>query len=155
MMSQPSGFSWVEEPKLAAMARPYSREEVLWLRDQKIDVLLSLTENPLRRPWINDAGLMVVHEPIVDFSAPSLEQLQRCIEVIRNAHEQRMGVAVHCAAGLGRTGTILAAWFVTQGKSAEEAIAHVREIRPGSIETEAQVQVIHEYAKSISESQKS
>ncbi len=142
-MTEPAGFSWVEQPKLAGLARPWSLDELHWLRQQGIDVLISLIETPLRRDWINDAGLMVVHEPVPDMTAPTLEQLQRCLSVIENAHQQNMGVAVHCAAGQGRTGTVLAAYLVTKNHSAQDAIDTIRSLRPGSIETSDQVQILH------------
>ena len=44
---KPNGFSWVEPPHLAAMARPESPEELDWLRSQGISLLISLTEEPI------------------------------------------------------------------------------------------------------------
>ncbi len=58
-----------------------------------------------------------------------------------------MPVAVHCIAGLGRTGTILACYLVGQGISAEEAITTIRKWRPGSIEISEQEAVIYEYER--------
>ena len=58
-----------------------------------------------------------------------------------------MGVVVHCSAGLGRTGTVLACYFVQQGMSAKNAVARVRRMRPGSIETDEQADAVVEYAK--------
>ena len=58
-----------------------------------------------------------------------------------------MGVAVHCTAGKGRTGTVLAAYFVNAGLSAREAIQKVRTLRPGSIETPGQEEAIAEFAE--------
>jgi atypical dual specificity phosphatase len=146
-MSAPHGFSWIKRPLLAAMARPSSAEDFDWLRAHGIQVLLSLTEEPPRRDWVNDAGLMVFHVPIVDMEAPTQEQLDRCLSAIERAHEQKMGVVVHCTAGLGRSGTILAAWFVRQGLSAEKAIARIRRLRPGSVETEEQERAVEEFAR--------
>jgi atypical dual specificity phosphatase len=58
---------------------------------------------------------------------------------------------VHCAAGIGRTGTILASYLVKYQKmSAKEAIGKVREERPGSIQSESQeiaVSVYEEFLK--------
>ncbi|HEY8504425.1 MAG TPA: dual specificity protein phosphatase family protein, partial [Gemmataceae bacterium] len=97
--------------------------------------------------WVEDAGLLVVHVPVPDMEAPTPEQLARCVSAIRKANEAGMGVAVHCTAGLGRTGSILAAYLVSKGLSAEEAMTQVRELRPGSIETEAQEEAIQAYAR--------
>src|SRR5438477_3426307 len=146
-MPPPHGFSWIDKPLLAGLAHPESEEDLEWLRQNGVDVLLSLTEEPVRRDWTNDAGLLVVHEPMVDMEAPSQEQLQRCVSTIERANSQEMGVAVHCGAGLGRTGVVLAAYFVHKGHSAPSAIARVRQLRPGSVETEAQAEVVETFAR--------
>jgi atypical dual specificity phosphatase len=146
-MSQPFGFSWVDKPLVAAMARPEDLGELQWLRRQGIEVLLSLTEDPLRRDWINEAGLMVVHVPIMDMAAPTAEDLDRCLSAIKSAHDHRMGVGIHCGAGLGRTGVVLACYFVTTGLNAKNAMARVRRLRPGSIETEEQAEAVEDFAR--------
>jgi atypical dual specificity phosphatase len=146
-MSPPDNFTWIDKPLLGAMARPDLREEFEWLRGQGIDILLSLTEDQPRRDWVNEAGLMLVHVPVQDMTAPTREQLEQALAVIARAREGQMGVAVHCSAGLGRTGVILACYFVTQGLSAENAIARIRRLRPGSIETEEQEIAVEEFAR--------
>lgn len=142
----PPVFTWIDKPKLAALAMPESPDDLAWLRRNGVDVLLSLSEEPPPRHWLNDAGLMGVHVPIEDMTAPSLRQLERAVETITRAHKSSMGVAVHCAAGKGRTGTILAAYFVAIGMTARAAIEKVRELRPGSIETKSQESVVEEFA---------
>ena len=57
--------------------------------------------------------------------------------------QQGGAVAVHCAAGLGRTGTLAAQMLVAQGVDPDQAIADVRQVRKGSIETAAQEQAVH------------
>lgn len=42
---------------------------------------------------------------------------------------------MHCRAGLGRTGTVAARLLVEHGARPADAIALVRTVRPGSIET--------------------
>lgn len=143
---QPFGFSWVDPPHLAAMARPSDIEEFRWLRANGVQLLITLTETPPPRADLDEAGLLGMHVPVVDFHAPSLEQIEQCISAIAKAREQKLGVGIHCMAGLGRTGTILAAYFVTQGYSAEEAVDHVRRIRPSSIESDEQAAAVGAYA---------
>ena len=94
----------------------------------------------------NDAGLMGVHIPVPDMTAPSQRQLELGVETIARAKRSGMGVAVHCAAGKGRTGTILAGYFVAAGMTADRAIEHVRDLRPGSIETPEQEDAVRLYA---------
>src|SRR3954452_25129558 len=117
-MSAPQGFSWIEKPLLAALARPSSPEDLAWLRSQGIEVLVSLTEDRPRHDWTEDAGLLVFHEPLEDMEAPSQEQLERVVSAVERAVARNMPVAVHCGAGLGRTGVVLAAYLVTKGLSA-------------------------------------
>jgi atypical dual specificity phosphatase len=146
-MPQPYGFTWIDKPHLAALARPESAEDLAWLRRQGIDVVVSLTEDRLRRDWVNDAGLLVVHEPVEDMEAPTQEQLDRCVSAIDRALDQKMGVAVHCTAGLGRTGVVLACHLIAHGMSAANAIARIRRLRPGSIETDEQAEAVEEFAR--------
>jgi atypical dual specificity phosphatase len=146
-MSQPNGFSWIERPLLAGMARPESAAELAWLRRQGIEVILSLTEDPLRRDWVNEAGLMMVHVPVADMEAPSPAQLDHCVATIARATEHKLGVAVHCSAGLGRSGVVLACCLVTRGMNAQNAIARIRRLRPGSIETQEQADAVVEFAR--------
>src|SRR4051794_13588864 len=106
-MSEPYGFSWVEKPLLAALARPASLDDLTWLRQQGIEVLLSLTEDRPRCDWAESAGLLVFHEPLEDMEPPTQDQLDRAVSAIQRATAQNLPVAVHCEAGLGRTGVVL------------------------------------------------
>lgn len=148
-MSNPAGFTWIEKPLLAAMGRPHGTDDMEWLRAQGIDLLISLTEEPPFSRWVNDAGLMLVHVPIIDMEPPSQDQVERCLSTIAKAHERQMGVAVHCGAGMGRTGTIIACYFVSKGLNADNALARIRRLRPGSVETVEQEEVVHAFARSI------
>jgi atypical dual specificity phosphatase len=146
-MAKPSGFTWINKPLLAGMAEPLDLEEFKWLREQSVQILVSLTEDAPNRRWVNESGLMLIHEPIPDMTAPTPEQLDRLLAAIRRANEHDMGVAVHCGAGLGRTGVVLACYFVDQGLSAQNAVARVRRLRPGSIETTDQADAVTDYAR--------
>ncbi|KAL6076423.1 Dual specificity protein phosphatase 23 [Balamuthia mandrillaris] len=59
-------------------------------------------------------------------------------------------VAVHCRAGKGRTGTMIACYFIySEGISAEEAIQRVRSLSPLSIETKGQEAFIASFAQRL------
>jgi atypical dual specificity phosphatase len=143
----PTGFSWIDKPRLAALGAPREREDFVWLRAQGIELLISLTEDRPRRDYADDAGLLVFHEPIADMEAPTQEQLDRCVSAILKAHAREMNVAVHCGAGLGRTGAVLAAFLVARGATSTVAIHRIRKLRPGSIETSEQEDAIHTFAQ--------
>ena len=85
--------------------------------------------------------------------APSDRQLDYIIATIKRANGSGMGVAIHCAAGLGRTGTVLAAYFVGAGMSAREALVKVRDLRPGSVETAEQERAIERLARRLADAQ--
>mmetsp|Transcript_43602 Transcript_43602/g.102499 ORF Transcript_43602/g.102499 Transcript_43602/m.102499 type:complete len:311 (-) Transcript_43602:66-998(-) len=66
-----------------------------------------------------------------DCTVPTLEQVQQFHDICDSA---RGSVAVHCMAGLGRTGTMIATWIMKNfGWTAREAIAWLRIVRPGSV----------------------
>ena len=79
--------------------------------------------------------------PITDMATPghaSLAAWRAQGPALLQALNSGQRVLVHCAAGLGRTGMLVAKLLVLHGVSADEAIAQVRKARPGTIETEAQ-----------------
>jgi ADP-ribosyl-[dinitrogen reductase] hydrolase len=79
--------------------------------------------------------------PITDMATPGTAALAAWRSqgpAVLQALGQGQRVLVHCAAGLGRTGMLVAKLLVLHGVSADEAIAQVRRARPGTIETEAQ-----------------
>ena len=146
-MSRPYFFSWVDEPVLAACAWPGGAEQLAWMRNEGVDILITLTEESVPRSWIDTAGLMGVHVPVPDMEAPSGEQIEECLAIIDKARASDMGVAIHCLAGRGRTGTLLAAYFVHTGMTARDAIRKVRDMRPGSIEVSDQEEAVRAFER--------
>ena len=143
---KPSRFGWIDDD-VAASGRPMSFEQLRWVKEQGITLVISLTEASLPREWINELGLNYLHEPIEDHTAPSPGKLKKIVEEILEETGRGGKVLIHCAAGLGRTGTALAAYLIKKkGLPPEEAIKLIREMRPGSIEP-AQEKSIHEFYK--------
>ncbi len=138
-------FSWLVEYKLAALSYPESEDAFTLLWKMGIRALINLTEEPLPEEILKEVGILTEHIPVVDFTAPTLKQVEQALAMIHFYLGRNMPVAVHCIAGLGRTGTILACYLVGEGKSADEAIAVIRRWRHGSVETLDQEAVIHEH----------
>jgi atypical dual specificity phosphatase len=153
------GFSWVDENLLAGMALPggyqgqTSASELGWLLDQGVVHLVSLTETNPDPVIVTGAGLQHTRIPIPDFHPPTPEQIDTFIALVDAALAAGEPVGVHCHAGLGRTGTMLATWFVYQGMTAQDAIDHVRALRPHSIETATQEAAIETYAQRLAREQ--
>lgn len=67
----------------------------------------------------------------LDGSTPSIEIVEQFIDLMENTKE---GVAVHCKAGLGRTGTLIGCYAMKKyGFPAAPFIGWIRLARPGSI----------------------
>jgi len=145
------GFSWVIDDELGAMPRPGRlrslSEDLDFLADSDIELLISLTITPIDSDQLAARGIDAMHIPVVDFTAPTLEQMLEFVAETEARSEAGERVGVHCTGGLGRSGTMTAAKFVSLGLGPDEAIAEIRSLRPGSIETSSQERSIHDFAE--------
>ena len=131
---RPSRFSWLDDD-IAGSGKPMSLEQLRWVKERGVTMIVSLTETPLPQEWVRDLGLRYLHEPVRDHSAPSPEKLQRIVDAMLEEIRRGGKVLVHCAGGVGRTGTVLAAYLIAKkGLKPEDAVNLVRQRRPGSIE---------------------
>ena len=81
------------------------------------------------------------HLPIVDVSIPDErfeQQWDVAGEELRSILRRGLDVLVHCRGGLGRAGMIAARLLVELGMVPTKAIATVRAVRPGAIQTSDQ-----------------
>lgn len=117
------------------------------LRERGIGALLSLTEQPLPPEALARHGLAAAHVPIADMTAPEPEEIERALGFIDVQRGLGRAVAVHCLMGQGRTGTVLAAYLIRAGASAEEALSRVRAICPGAVGAAEQERALVAYAR--------
>ena len=88
----------------------------------------------------------VVHLPISGDAAPSFEACDEVVGFLRHAIWREQPVVVTCLHGIGRSGTIAAAYLIgCEQMGARDAIARVRELRPGAVESKAQEDFLAEY----------
>ena len=143
----PGNFSWLEKSKIAGCARPVTEGELKAVKEQGIQAIVSLTGTPLNPDAVSRIGFEYLHSHIS--GAPSIKQLDHIIQFVERENAQSKPVLVHCGEGKGRTGTVLAAYLVYHGLSADEAIRMVREKRPGSIENLEQENAVLEFEKHL------
>ena len=95
------------------------------------------------------AGLDWRDFPITDRAVPEPDQaaaFQQLLADLSVILDEGARLAIHCRAGLGRSGLLAAALLVWRGVAADEAIAAIRRCRPGAIETEGQERYIRSLA---------
>jgi atypical dual specificity phosphatase len=142
--------NWLYPDRLLACAYPWGPDGLANLAAQGINVIVNLHEHGHDPARLSRLRLTEVHLPVPDFTPPTPEQLARGVRAINQALGEGKRVAVHCAAGLGRTGTLLACYLVfSTGLDATAAIARVREARPGSVETADQQAAIEAFERRL------
>ncbi|KAK3092072.1 hypothetical protein FSP39_024952 [Pinctada imbricata] len=149
---KPPNFSWIQEGKLCAMGFPEEVGHLMYLQEHGVTHLISLTaerEPPIERlqgkcedPTLHSVLPLVV----IDFTPPSISQIERCLDIIEEENMGQGAVGIHCAKGYGRTGTVIACYYVKMGGlTAVHAIEKVRMDRPGSLETDDQENRVCEF----------
>lgn len=145
---RPTNFSWVIENRLAGSGLPVTGDEFEWLLEQGIRSIVTVREVPLPSKWIDGKDVQYLHLDVEDYGAPTLEVLDQAVDYIDGQISKGRPVMVHCAAGKGRTGTVLAAYLVKkENLTAEQSIQKIRSSRPGSVQSVAQEMAVLMYEK--------
>jgi protein-tyrosine phosphatase len=92
-------------------------------------------------------GLEILHIPVPDFGIPpDLKAWEAGIAKVTQAAKEGKNLAIHCLAGIGRTGTFLACLAKKElGLDGEQAIQWVREYLPGAMENLNQERFVIDY----------
>jgi atypical dual specificity phosphatase len=152
---------WVVPGALAGMPMPFIHPErrlnmggALAAYDDELPALylagiravVSLLNMPSDAAVYESAGFAFKCLPIPDGGAPTMEQAQEFTRFVGLQLADQRPVAVHCEAGIGRTGTMLATYFISQGDSATLAISRVRSAERSAVETPRQIQFLEQFA---------
>ena len=145
---RPTNFSWVIDDKLAGCGLPVTENEFKWVVEKGIKSIVTVREVPLPSEWFDDTDIDYLHLRTEDFGAPTLEEMEEAVNFIDKEIQRGRPVLVHCAAGKGRTGAVLAAYMMKkQNLTAKHAIERMRIKRPGSVQSITQETALSMYEK--------
>jgi len=162
MSSEYRNLWWALEGTLAGMAMPFVHpdrrmnhggaldeyeDELPRLHAAGIRAIVCLLNLPGDAAMFQAAGFDYRCFPVGNGWAPTVAQAREFIEFVEQCRSRNLPVAVYCEAGAGRTGTMIACYFIHLGRSAETAIAELRAIDLSAVETDRQIKFLEEFEK--------
>uniref|UniRef100_A0AAR2LW47 protein-tyrosine-phosphatase n=1 Tax=Pygocentrus nattereri TaxID=42514 RepID=A0AAR2LW47_PYGNA len=137
-------FNWIVPGKFLAFSGPHPKSKVEngyplhapeayfpYFRKHNVTTIIRLNKKIYDAKRFTDAGFDHYDLFFVDGSTPSDVITRRFLHICESTDG---AVAVHCKAGLGRTGTLIGCYLMKHYRfTAAEAIAWIRISRPGSV----------------------
>lgn len=137
-------LNWIIPRKILAFSGPHAKSKIengyplhapeayfTYFRSRNVTTIVRLNKKLYDARRFTDAGFEHFELFFNDGSTPSDAITLKFLSIVEQA---RGAVAVHCKAGLGRTGTLIGAYIMKHYKfSAAEVIAWLRICRPGSV----------------------
>jgi atypical dual specificity phosphatase len=131
----PRDFRWMIHNRLGGLPRPgivaALAHDLAGLCRLGVTTLVTLEETEtVPRAELRAAGISSLHFPIVDMEAPQLQIAAEWCRQIASRLDGGEVIAMHCRAGQGRTGTMLASQLIWAGATAIDALDLARAINP-------------------------
>jgi cell division cycle 14 len=141
-------LNWLVQGQILAFAGPsYERhvspegyctlapaDYIPYFQQSNIGLVVRLNKKFYNEQDFIDAGIDHLEAFFVDGSCPTMEILRSVVAAFEQTVAQKKGFAVHCKAGLGRTGTCIGAYLMKHyGMTAKEVIGWMRMCRPGMV----------------------
>ncbi|BFF95696.1 uncharacterized protein DMAD_13044 [Drosophila madeirensis] len=138
-------FNWIVPQKFIAFCGPHQKSKTLpngypchaperyfsYFRDNHVTTVIRLNAKVYHASSFENAGFDHKDLFFIDGSTPSDAIMKKFLSICETT---KGAIAVHCKAGLGRTGSLIGAYMMKHyGFSALEAIAWLRLCRPGSV----------------------
>uniref|UniRef100_A0A3Q3NEA6 protein-tyrosine-phosphatase n=1 Tax=Mastacembelus armatus TaxID=205130 RepID=A0A3Q3NEA6_9TELE len=137
-------LNWIIPGKFLAFSGPHPKSKIEngyplhapeayipYFRKHNITTIIRLNKKIYDARRFTDSGFEHHDLFFVDGSTPNDSIVRKFLNICENAEG---AIAVHCKAGLGRTGTLIGCYMMKHYRlSAAEAIAWIRICRPGSI----------------------
>lgn len=141
----PMPFSYVYDPAgnlLEAMKNAGVGTVVMLTSDLEAT---QVTGRDLRKIYESES-LQVIYFPIRDFGTPEMAELHNVVDQVLKKAKKGENIAIHCHAGIGRTGLFAACMARSVfGYSAEGARIWLRQWVDGAVETIGQFEILKAY----------
>lgn len=130
------------QPKHFGGWRTYMPEDYIeYFREHNVTTVLRLNKKMYESERFSQYGIKHLEMYFPDGTCPSEQILLRFLDT---AERENGALAIHCKAGLGRTGVLICSYMIKHfGFTAEEAIGYIRVCRPGSVIGPQQHYLVH------------
>lgn len=110
------------------------RSVLKYFAEDNVQLVVRLNSHLYNKKHFEDMGIKHIDMIFEDGTCPDMSIVQNFIGAAETIIKQGGKIAVHCKAGLGRTGCLIGAHLIyTHGFTANECIAFLRFVRPGMV----------------------